>query len=96
MIITNPTKTLDGTNGGTVNINPTLPTIQIAVAGRTTGTLTVTGKSVGSDVYEAFQPALTIDLSTERTAVIDGYALNSLSFAVSAGGDDFDVTVSQW
>ena len=96
MIIHHPKVTLDGTSGGIVPISPDLPKIQIAVSGRTSGTLTITGKSKGSDVYEAFQPALTVDLSTERTAVIDGYSLESLSVSVSAGGSDFDVTISQW
>lgn len=97
MISHNPTvEGIDGTNGGVVSVNPDLPTIQISVAGRTSGTLTFTGKSKGSDVYEAFQPALTLDLSTERTAVIDGYSLESLSIAVSPGGSTFDVTISQW
>ena len=96
MIVHNPKVTLDGTNGGIVPVNHDLPKIQISVAGRTSGTLTITGKSKGSDVYEAFQPALTINLANERTAVIDGYSLESLSVAVSAGGSDFDVTISQW
>ena len=96
MIVHHPKVTLDGTNGGIVPVSPDLPRTQIAVAGRTSGTLTITGRSFGSDVYEAFQSALTLDLSTERTAVIEGYSLDSLSVAVSAGGSDFDVTVSQW
>ena len=96
MIVHHPKVTVDGTNGGIVPVSPDLPKIQISVAGRTSGTLTITGKSKGSDVYEAFQPALTINLANERTAVIDGYSLDSLSVAVSAGGSDFDVTVSQW
>lgn len=96
MIIHHNPVILDGTNGGVVAVNPDLPSIQISVSGRTSGTLTFTGRSFGSDVYEAFQPALTLDLSTERTAVVDGYSLDSLSVAVSVGGDDFDVTISQW
>jgi len=96
MIIHHKVVTLDGTNGGTIQINPDLPNVQIAAAGRATGTLTFTGKSKGSDVYEAFQPALTLDLSTERTVSIEGYSLKSLSVAVSVGGGDIDVTASQW
>lgn len=96
MIVHHTPVTLDGTNGGVVPVNPDLPSIQISVAGRTSGTLTFTGRSFGSDVYEAFQPALTLDLSTERTAVVDGYSLDSLSVAVSVGGGDFDITISQW
>jgi len=96
MIVHHPIATLDGTAGGNVPVNPDLPIIQIAVAGRTSGTLTFTGKSAGSDVYEAFQPALTLDLSTERTATINGYSLESLNVAISAGGADVDITISQW
>lgn len=96
MIVHQKPVTLDGTAGGNVPVSPDLPSIQVAVADRATGTLTITGKSKGSDIYEAFQPALTLDLSTERTASIDGFSLESLNFAVSVAGDDFTVTVSQW
>ena len=96
MIIQHRAVTLDGTTGGNVPVSRDLPTTQISVAGRTSGTLTITGKSAGSDVFEAFQPALTLDLSTERTATISDFSLSELNFAVSAGGADFDVTVSQW
>lgn len=95
-MIKNPVAELDGTNGGAVPVNPNVPNIQISVSGRNSGTLTFLGRSEGSDVYEAFQPALTLDLSTERTASISDYSLNSLSVSVSAGGDDFEVTISQW
>ena len=96
MIKKSPKVTLDGTTGGLVPINPNSENIQLSVSGRATGTLTFTGKSAGSDVYEAFQPALTLDLSVERTAVIEGYSLESLSVAVSVGGSAFSVTVTQW
>lgn len=96
MIIHHKSVPMDGTNGGFAPVSPDLPATQIAVAGRATGTLTITGKSKGSDVYEAFQPALTLDLSTERTATIENFSLESLSFAVSVAGDGFDVTISQW
>lgn len=91
-----PAQTIDGTSGGVAEVNYVLPNTQISVSGRATGTLTFTGKARGSDVYEAFQPALTLDLSTERTATVKGHYLEGLSIAVSAGGDDFDVTVIQW
>ena len=91
-----PATTVDGTAGGTVAVNYKLPNTQISVSGRATGTLTFTGRSRGSDVYEAFQPALTLDLSTERTATVKGFFLDSLSVAVSVGGDDFEVTIIQW
>ena len=89
-------QTVDGAAGGEVETEYKLPNTQISVSGRATGTLTFTGKSRGSDVYEAFQPALTLDLSTERTASIIGHYLESLNIAVSASGSDFDVTIIQW
>lgn len=96
MITINPEVKLDGTAGGNVGVNPTIPTIQVAIAGRSTGIVTVTAKSSGSDVYEALQPALTLDLTTERTAVISEYSLESLNFVPDVGGADFTVTISQW
>lgn len=96
MIIQHKKVTIDGTAGGFVPVNPDLPVTQISVSGRTSGTLTFTAKSVGSDVYEALQPALTLDLSLERTAVIKNYSLESLSIAVSVGGSDIDLKISQW
>jgi len=88
--------TVDGTAGGEVPVYYDLPKTQITVSGRATGTLTITGKSSGSDVFEAFQPALTLDLSVERTALVEGYILQAINIDVSVGGDDFDVTITQW
>ena len=96
MISKNPKVVLDGTSGGEIPVSPDLPNTQVAFAGRATGTLTITGKSYGSDVFEAFQPALTIDLSTERTAAIEGYSLVALNVTVSVGGDDVTATATQW
>lgn len=96
MISHNPKVTLNGTNGGEMPLNPDLPNTQVSFAGRATGTLTITGKSVGSDVFEAFQPALTLDLSTERTASIEGYSLEALNVTVSVGGDEITGVASQW
>ncbi len=96
MITSSPEVTLNGTTGGNIGVNPTIPNIQIAIAGRTSGIITVTARSHGSDVYEALQPIMTIDLSVERTAVLDGYSLKSLNFSPSVAGDDFKVTISQW
>jgi hypothetical protein len=89
-------QTVDGTSGGVIAVDYKLPNFQISVSGRATGTLTFTGRSRGSDVYEAFQPALTLDLSTERTASIKGYFLDSITVAVSIGGADCEVTIIQW
>jgi len=90
------TSTIDGTSGGTIPVRSDLPKLQIAASGRATGTLTITGTSKGSDTAEAFQPALTLDLSTERTAMIDNYLLDSITIAVSAAGSDIGITVGQW
>lgn len=96
MVVTQPTKTLDGTNGGEVPVSRDLPNIQMSISGRATGTLTVTGKSNGSDAFEAFLSPLTIDLSAVRTVILEPTSLVSLSFTVSAPGPDFGVTISQW
>ena len=96
MINSKTTKALHGTNGGNVGVNPDLANTQISIAGRTSGTLTITAQSVGSDVFEAFATPLTMDLSTVRTVILDPASLKELNFAVSAPGDTFDVTISQW
>lgn len=96
MTTTSPAVTIDGALGGTVNINPNLPNVQVSVSKRDTGVLTFTGKSSGSDVFEAFQPALTLDLSMQRTAVINDYSMDMINVSVSPSGADFDITVTQW
>lgn len=96
MITTNRVVNIDGTFGGSVPLNKTHTTTQIVIAGRSVGILTVTGKSTGSDVYESFNPALTLDLSAERTATIDGFSLESLFVSPGTAGANFTVTVTQW
>jgi len=96
MNITNKPVTLDGTTGGEIAVIAEYHAIQVVIAGRATGTVTLTAKSLGGDVFEAFQPALTLDLSVERTCVIGGNSLIALNFEIDAGGADFDATITQW
>lgn len=96
LIRTKVSETLDGTSGGTLSVKPEFKTMQISITGRTSGTITVTAKSLGGQAAEAFQPALTINLANEYTAIVEGYALESLTFVPSASGADFDVSIYQW
>ena len=96
MNITNAPKLLDGTTGGQISVIPEYHVIQIVISGRATGTITISGKSLGSDIFEAFQPALTINLAVERTAIIDGNSLSDLNFSVNTAGDDFNAIITQW
>ena len=87
---------MDGTTGGTIDINSDLKGVQFAISGRAVGTIAVTVKTNGSDVFEEFTPALAMDLSTNRTYTSEFTSIEQLSFVPSAAGDDFTVTVTQW
>ena len=87
---------MDGTVGGTITINPELKGTQFAISGRATGNITVTAMSNGSDVFEAFVPAVVVDLANERTYKVTGYSISQLQFVPDVAGDDFTVTVTQW
>jgi hypothetical protein len=88
-------ETLDGTTGGTINVRPDLKVSQITIAGRATGTITITGTAKGGDIAEAVSGG-SLDLSSERTLIVDGYAMESFTIVPDSAGDDFTVTISQW
>jgi len=96
MNIENKAVTIDGTNGGDIRVWPNYRNTQLAVAGRSTGLITVTAKALGADVFESFSPELQLDLSIERTAVIQGYSLIRLNFEIDPSGPDFTVKTTQW
>jgi len=96
IVIRNKAILLDGTTGGTVAVLPDYKSIQIAIAGRLTGVITVTATTLGAEGPEGFAPAFLIDLSKEYTGKIEGYVIESLTFTPDVAGDDFAVTVSQW
>ena len=90
-------KVLDGTTGGTIEVNPELKSIQVAVSGRTTGVIGVTGKSTGGHADEDFTPNMNINVASGvYTQKVEGFSMESLTFTPSAAGDDFTVTICQW
>ena len=96
MNIENKTVLIDGTTGGEISLLEEFHVSQFAVSGRATGLVTVKGKALGSDVFESFSPELQLDLAIERTAVIEGYSIESLRFDVVPTGADYSVTITQW
>ena len=96
MIIKRKAIVIDGTTGGDIDILDEYRVVQIAISGRTTGLVTITGRALGSDVDESFQPAIELDLAIERTEVIEGFSLESLRFSISPAGADYTVKVTQW
>ena len=86
---------LDGTTGGEVVITADFTRKQIAIAGRITGSVTVTAKSLGGADFEPFVPPLVIDLTRGFTVTTPESALEALKFVPSAAGDDFTVTIIQ-
>ena len=89
-------KTISGTTGGEIQIDPENKVIQVAISGRSTGLVTVKAVSYGSDLIEDFSPPVVIDLTSgDRTEIIEGYSLQSLEFS-SNSGDDYQVTITQW
>ncbi len=90
------TVTMDGTTGGVITgLDDWRPNLQLSIAGRATGVVSVKFKSVGSDFFEDSTPATTLDLSVTRTVLFEGYYLAELQFSISAAGDDFIVTALQ-
>jgi hypothetical protein len=88
---------IDGSSGGSVEVDPESKATAIAISGRSSGVISVAATINGSDLAEAFTPELEINLgSGERSATIDGYPISSFTFTPSESGSDFTVTVTQW
>jgi hypothetical protein len=96
MNIENKLVVIDGTTGGEITVLEEFHVIQLAIAGRATGLVTVKSRSLGSDVFESFSPELELDLAIERTSVIEGYSIEALRFDVVPVGADYSVTITQW
>ena len=76
IVIRNKAILLDGTTGGTVAVLPDYKSIQIAIAGRLTGVITVTATTLGAEGPEGFAPAFLIDLAKEYTGKIEAMLLS--------------------
>ena len=91
---------MDGTAGGSIvtadGLDADLRFLQLAISGRTTGTIIVTGKTDGGEATEPFETSLTISLVTGEFTVFPIGSFVSLTFTPDAPGDDFVVTLNQW
>jgi hypothetical protein len=91
---------LDGTTGGTIGevngLNSSFKSMQVALKGRITGKITVTGKAKGAHATEPFGPPLILNLANGEFTVFPVGAFESLTFTPDVTGDDFSVTIMQW
>lgn len=93
-------KLIDGDAGGTITasdgLSPDLKAVQFAISGRATGTIAVKVKPRGSDFFQEFETPIALDLTVDRVARINYFAIDELEFTPSENGDDFTVTIVQW
>ena len=88
--------TVDGVTGGVVTLDDDYKSTQLTFSGRSTGILYITGKAIGAEDFEQFNPPITLDLSQGQFTAYPYGALDQVKIMPSEAGPDVTLTINQW